>query len=426
MYLTGRLSLTPDRLRLLASLTFNFVAKAPGLVAAFVILPMISRSLGTATYGEFLSALALGSIFTLPFGGVNVVGRRLLASAFGAQDRSRQANVFATTTTLMCIVAIVDVTILIAGTAHAWTRPTFLFISTLPILGALLNVFDNLRASYNEHYVTAIMQLIFQVSIYAAVYFIGLPPGAVALSGLALTLPYALASCATLVILLAQRPFLLSGKIQEIRHYLMPAFGVMMADGALALLLNVSVYWLKVAHDEAMAAWLGTFVRLFQSFMSPVLLILFPVTTYISMRWGGLTAKRRMSLHKIFILAGFAYGIIVGGAMAFVGPLYIDHMFRLTTRGDALDVLALSLFLGTIIAQKTYTMLLYAVSEAKFVSFGTAVVSAIGIAAAALASIWLPAERAVVVLFLAVAVGVPMVLLIGDRRYRLAMTVSML
>jgi hypothetical protein len=264
------------------------------------------------------------------------------------------------------------------------------------------------------------------VSIYAAVYIVGLPQGAIALSGFVLTLPYALASCATLVILLAQRPFLLAGTIKEIRQYLMPALGVMMADGALALLLNVSVYWLKVAHDEAMAAWLGTFVRLFQSFMSPVLLILFPVTTYISMRWSGLTVSRRVLLYKVFILAGFAYGIIVGGAMAFVGPFYIDHMFRLTARGDGLDVSALSLFLGTIIAQKTYTMLLYAVSEAKFVSFGTAVVSAFGIVAGALASVWLPAERAVVVLFLAVAVGVPIVLLIGDHRNRRAMTASTL
>ena len=75
-----RLALTPDQIRLLASLGFNFLGKAPGVVAVFVILPLVSRSLGTAAYGELLSALALGSLFTLPFGGISAVGRRILAS----------------------------------------------------------------------------------------------------------------------------------------------------------------------------------------------------------------------------------------------------------------------------------------------------------------------------------------------------------
>jgi O-antigen/teichoic acid export membrane protein len=419
--LLKRLNLNPDRMRLLASLSFNFIAKVPGLVAAFVILPMVSRSLGTATYGEFLSALALGSAFTLPYGGINAVGRRLLAAAYGARDQARQANVFVTTTLLMAAVALVAAIVLSVTTGGSWSKPVFLLIALLPIVASFFNVFDNSRASYNEHYVTALFQLIFQICIYAGVYIVGLPQGGIAVAGLTLQSPYALASIATLLVLLVQRPFLLSGKVEGVTSILVPAVGVMLADGALAVLLNLSVYWLQFSHHADMAAWFGTFVRLFQSFMSPVLLIFFPLTTYISMRWGQMTPQRQVLLHQVFIVTGFTYGLIVGGAMAFFGPLYIDHMFKLTVRGDRVDVLALSLFMGAVIAQKTYTMLLYAVAEARFVSFGTAIISALGIGAAALSSRWLPAVRVIDLLFVSVGLGVPVVLMIGAYRYRRAL-----
>jgi hypothetical protein len=205
--------------------------------------------------------------------------------------------------------------------------------------------------------------------------------------------------------------------MEGIRNMLVPALGVIMADGALAVLLNLSVYWLKLQGGVEMAAWVGTFVRLFQSFMSPVLLILFPVTTYISMRWSNMTPRRQFSLYRLFIVLGLSYGAVVGCAIAFAGPFYINHMFRLTARGDRLDVLALSLFLGAIIAQKAYTMLLYAVSEARFVSYGTAVISALGVATAATCSHWLPAIRSIDVLFTFMGVGLPLFLLFGHHRY---------
>jgi hypothetical protein len=419
--LLRRLNLNADRLRLLVSLGFNFIAKVPGLVAAFVILPLVSRSLGTAAYGEFLSASAIGAAFCLPVGGVNAVGRRLLATAYGAQDKPRQANVFVTTTALMAAVMLTAAALVVVTTWRSWSEPIFLFIAVLPMIVSFLNVFDNVRACYNEHYVTAALQLIFQIAIYGAVLFLGLPHGNIAIAGLTLQSPYALASIVTVLVLLVQRPFLLSGRVEGVGRMMLPAVGVMMADGALAVLLNLSVYWLQYSHNVDMAAWFGTFVRLFQSFMSPVLLILFPVTTYISMRWGQMTPKRQVLLHKLFILSGFAYGLIVGAAMAFFGPLYINHMFKLPVHGDRLDVLALSVFMGAIIAQKTYTMLLYAVAEARFVSFGTAIVAVLAIGAAALSSIWLPAVRVIDTLFIAVGFGVPIVLMIGDYRYRRAL-----
>ncbi len=413
-----RLALTPDQIRLVASLGFNFLGKAPGVVAVFVILPLVSRSLGTAAYGELLSAMALGSLFTLPFGGINAVGRRILASAFGAKDRIGQANAFMTTTVLVATVGIAAAALMVGATASSWSKPVFIFASLLPILVQFFNTFDNARASFNEHYVTAAFQLIAQIVIYSLVYFVGLPPGGVILAALALQSPFLLASAATLIALVIQRPYLKGGKVTGVRQMVAPTLGVVLADGALGSLLNLSVYWLKAAGSAEMAAWVGTFLRLFQSFLAPALLILFPLTTYLSMRWSQTTPQRQIVLYKVFISAGLTYGVLVGCAMAFGGPLYINRMFKLTAHGDNVDVLALSLFLGAIVAQKSYTMLLYAVSEARFVSFGTAVISAVGIGAAAISSRWLSPVRTIDVLFVSMGIALPALLLVADVRYK--------
>jgi len=60
--------------------------------------------------------------------------------------------------------------------------------------------------------------------------------------------------------------YLCAGRIDGVGAMLVPAVGVIVADGALAILLNVSVYWLHVEGSPEMAAWVGTFTRLFQSF----------------------------------------------------------------------------------------------------------------------------------------------------------------
>lgn len=413
-----RLALTSDQIRLVASLGFNFLAKSPGVVAVFVILPLVSRSLGTTAYGELLSAMALGSLFTLPFGGINAIGRRLLASAFGAADRIGQANSFVTTTALLAAVAIAAAVVMVAATANSWSSSVFIFASLLPILVGFFNVFDNARASFNEHYITAAFQLISQVVIYSFVYFLGLPPGGVILAALAMQSPFILASVATLVSLLIQRPYLRHGKVTRVRQMAAPVLGVVVADGALGSLLNLSVYWLNAAGSAEMAAWVGTFLRLFQSFLAPALLILFPLTTYISMRWAKMSPQRQTILYKVFLFSGLGYGVLVGCAMAFGGPLYINRMFKLTAHGDNVDVLALSLFLGAIVAQKSYTMLLYAVSEARFVSFGTAVISAVGIGCAAISSHWLSPVRVIDVLFVCIGIGLPTLLVAADVRYK--------
>jgi hypothetical protein len=412
-----RLVPASNRQRLLASLVLNFAAKVPGIAAVFIILPLISKAIGQSSYGELLSALAVGSVCSLPFGGINAVGRRLLATAVGALDEGKQADVFVTTTCVMAVTALLGAVILVVVTGRSWSTRTFIVISLFPIASGFFNTFDNLRASYNEHYVTAAFQMVFQTIVYASVIFIGIPKGSVVLSALAIQLPNFLASAATIGVLIAERPFLRKGRITGWRGMLAPALGVTLADGTVGAQLGLSVYWLSFVGETAMAAWAGTFMRLFQSFMSPLLLILFPLTTYVSTRWGSMAPDRRLVLHKYFIVAGVGYGVIVGGLMLLGGPFYVDHMFKLKVRGDRWDVLALCIFLAAIVAQKTYTMLLYAIGEAKFVSYGTAAVSVAAVAIAAISQHWLSGIRVVDVLFLSFGLALPVMLFFGSYRY---------
>ena len=121
--------------KLLASLAFNFLAKLPGIAAVFIILPLVSKALGTTFYGELLSALALSRFMRFPAGGINTVGRRLLATTVGAQDKERQANVFRTTTTFMALAAVIAAAVmLVMMRGHGMSHPVFLWIGLLPIV----------------------------------------------------------------------------------------------------------------------------------------------------------------------------------------------------------------------------------------------------------------------------------------------------
>ncbi len=399
--------LTSGRRQLLASLFFNFVAKVPGLATVLLILPIISRELGPSLYGEMLAALALGSTFTVAFGGGNAVGRRLLADAFGRDDRERQANIFVTTTTLTAIVAIVLICGILLLGPGGWSSPALVAVSLLPVIAAFLNTFDNLRASFNEHYVTALLQFVLQAAIYALVLIVGIPHRNVLLSGLVLQSPFALASIGTLVLLLAQRPYLLAGKVAGMARMIAPAVGVVLADGVLSALLNFSVYWLGHSGATDYAAWVGTFMRLFTSFSSPVVLLLFPITSYVAIRWAKLTPEKRIGLLRLFVVGGLAYGAVIGVLVALLGPLYISHMFRLPETGDRLDIACIATFMGAIMAQKAVSLLLYSVSEARFLSYGTATVSLLALALAAAVVPWLPPNRIVDVLYALIGLLLP-------------------
>jgi len=98
--------------------------------------------------------------------------------------------------------------------------------------------------------------------------------------------------------------------------------------------------------------------------------------------------------------------------------LYISHMFKLSAAGDRMDVAAISLFMAAVIAQKAYTMLLYAVTEARFVSFGTAVIAAAGLALAAGCSRWFSPMAVIDILYTFIGFALPALMVIAAVRHR--------
>lgn len=406
----------PLRRQLSLSLLFNFIAKAPGILSVFVVIPMISNALGEADYGLFLASLSLGALFAIPYGGVLAVSRRLLATAYVASDQEEQASVFATTSrivTALTIIALVCIMLLQRSSGLVWV-----VVACIPALGTFLNMFDNVRASYNEHYVTAKLQTVFQLLIFGAVILFGLPKGAILLSALVLTMPYALSSLGTFTLLLRQRPYLLCGRAQHFNAIITPAVGIILADGSLTAVLHSSVYVLSHHFSPEYSAWLGTYIRLFTSFMSPILLILIPLTSFASAQWGtAAKEKKRKIFHWIFVLS-MAYGALVAAAIWFGGPLYVKTMFTLTARGDAFSLLSISIFFGSYIAQQAYSMLAYSLASGRITSYGSALVTCLGLLAGAIAYCFLPLNRCVDVTFLTIGVLLPFLLIYGNHSGR--------
>jgi len=81
---------------------------------------------------ELLSALALGSAFTLPFGGVNAVGRRLWRGRRCKRSAEQAISCYNDSSHVggrHC-----RAIVMVCATANSWTTPAFVLISVLPVL----------------------------------------------------------------------------------------------------------------------------------------------------------------------------------------------------------------------------------------------------------------------------------------------------
>ena len=93
--------------------------------------------------------------------------------------------------------------------AYCWIRGNstgFLAVSTLSTFGLFLTTFDNVRSAYNEHYVTATLQFVLQVTCYTVGFLVPATRHSLVLGSLVLQSHYMLASLITLGLLLRDRP----------------------------------------------------------------------------------------------------------------------------------------------------------------------------------------------------------------------------
>ncbi|MFK4385534.1 hypothetical protein [Bradyrhizobium sp. USDA 223] len=313
--------------------------------------------------------LALGSTFTLFFGGINTVGRRRLSFAYSTQNALGQAGAFSDTIWLAALCTLVAGAVVALIASQTASTPTLVVVALIPIVAAFTNTFDNLRAAYNQHYVTAILQTITQTAIFGYVAFSGLPTSAVIFSALVLNFPYILASALTLLGLCWEKPELRLRSPGNLVPNFRAATYVTLADGAVFSALNASLYALGAFGATDAAAWYGTLMRAFQTLLAPVLLILLPLTSFVTLRWAEWNASSRRKAFNLIAIIALLYGSFVGICFLLGSNLYVEYFFPDVPRVSTFTLACVAMFFGAIIAQKIYIQLVYSVDEARGLSF---------------------------------------------------------
>ena len=135
-----------------------------------------------------------------------------------------------------------------------------------------------------------------------------------------------------------------------------------LADGFLMASLSFSVVWLQSSADSTTSAWFATIVRLFQTLLMPVLLLLHPMSSYVRIRWNSKSVTQRQTFTKVTLVLGFGYGTSVAVALFVASQFYVNHLLRLPI-AEVSRVWPIFLLFGAIIAYKSYSSVAYLVLD---------------------------------------------------------------
>lgn len=348
----------PEQRKLILSVGTSFLTRVPGAIGLVWFLPLLRFGLGTDAYARLLTSIAVGGLAAFFAGGFNLVGRRMIGEAFANRDQVAEADAMAS-----AIVAnILAMGLMLVATAmYCWLRSEtadFLIIALFSAAASgYMGIFDSARSAYNEHYVTAILLIIFQSSIYAIGFLVPATRQSFMLGGLILFVPYMLTSLITGVLLVRERPYLLRGRPIAVRYVIHQGTMLAIADGFLMVTLSLSVVWLQATASATTAAWFATVVRLFQTFLLPVSLLLLPLSSYILLRWKSKSVAQQQAFTHYTLWAGLAYGAIVAVALRSISHLYVERFLDLPVTKDV----AIFLFFAAIIAYRAYSSIAYVV-----------------------------------------------------------------
>ena len=135
------------------------------------------------------------------------------------------------------------------------------------------------------------------------------------------------------------------------------------------------------------SAWFATEVRLFQTFLVPVVLLLLPLSSYIRILWNSKSAEQRHAFARATLAIGVGYGALVATALFLASHLYVELLLHLPTPGSLLEVLPVFLLFGAIVAYKSYSSIAYMVLEdSAYLSTCTTIVVALAVALGVAAS----------------------------------------
>jgi hypothetical protein len=407
-----------EQRKLLLSLGTNFLTRVPGAIGILWFLPLLRFGLGTTDYASLLTSMALGSAAAFLCGGFSLVGRRQIGQAYALGDRSGEADAFAS---LIVANGTALGLALVVIAAFCWARSAgsaVLVVSTFPAFALFLNTFDNVRSAYNEHYVTATLLIIFQSTIYAIGFLWPVTRHSLVLGALVLQSPYILASVITFALLLHDKPYLIGGRPAAVWCVIRQGTTLSMADGFLMATVSLSVVWLQTTASATTSAWFATIVRLFQTFLVPVILLLVPLSSYIRILWNSKSAAQQQGLAKATLLIGLGYGALIAVVLYIASRVYVGFLLQLPEPGGLWQILPSFLLFGAIIAYKSYSSVAYLVlDEPMHLSTWTTVSVSTAIALAAMASYAVSPLGAVNVYALVTGLSITIVLFWNAARF---------
>lgn len=393
----------PGRRKLVASIVFNFLARFPGVLVFLVVLPRANAALDAHRYGLLMSYLALGLSLCLLFGGVGTVGRREIGRAISEgrrQDETEVVHSMLMAGLVLLAVAALALAALARVTGAGWLM---IAIGVIPPIGSAFNVMADIRTAYNEHYLTVILQSVAQLVVLLFVLVTDMRMDNEIAVAMVLNAPAMVGCLLGGVLLVLGRPYLLKrGRHHRMLPFLREAGVLSLSDGSVTAPTNVGIYLLSLSGAVAASGWYATIYRLFQTFLAPAMLILFPLTSYMNLHWSTWSASLRRRLERWSLIAAVGYGLLVGLTMLTLGGVYVKASFHNLGGADGPALFIASLFFSGIVAQKTYGLLVYSVRPAHRMVYSTLLAmtasSLLGLGAAALI-----APRPGMVIFMAVA-----------------------
>lgn len=352
-----------SRRRFALSFALSVLARIPGLLGLVFILPALQRNLGVELYGTILSGFALGSILCLPFTGISYTARRLIGEAACTGTWKDEANIFCQSTSTAAILFFIFSFFSMTYLTFFPISNTFIFstacLSTLLI--GFFSLYDNVRVGYNDYYVSSALQFFMQSIIYSGtvLYFydaIGPFSAILIVCG-----PYLLASGMSLVLLLFQRSYLLSGERRPSWRLLKDATAITGADASVSFALNMSVIGATYFGGLVFAGWYGTIARVFQSLFQAALTIVLPLAGHLRVRWSDLEPGRRLVLVRRYFAFALVSATAGGLIIAFGGQIYYDSLFAGQEAVNRNDYLAAGALFGSLLLFKMYSSVIYSV-----------------------------------------------------------------
>jgi hypothetical protein len=349
-----------EQRKLLFSLCTNFLTRVPGVIGLLWFLPLLHSSLGTDGYAELLSAMALGVALAFLAGGFNLMGRRLIGQSYAVGNKGGEADGLVSTLAANTLAVSVTLAVISAYCCFRGAGIEFLIVSAIVALSLFLAMFDDARVAYNEHYVTALLFIALQSVSYGIGFLVPATRHNIVAGALVMQGPYILASLCTGALLLYERPYLLKGEPVALWFVLRQGAPLAVADGFVLATLSFSVVWLDSLGTTSTSAWFATTVRLFQTFLVPIMLLLTPLSSYIRIFWSRKSTAQRNTVSRATLLTGFAYGALVAVSLFVVSKLYVGRLLDLPIPEGGRWIFVL---FGVIIAYKCYSSIAYVVLD---------------------------------------------------------------